>query len=284
MWAKIISRYVLVPVAVVFALNACQTGGPPRTSLKLADEGTFAFPGVDNYWKGNTSNLSGTLLFPNSVASNVKLPLMVILHGSSGQDFRDSTWSDFLNENGIATFQLDYFSGRGLSSASRGGPETPADVYSALRVLKTHPRIDASKISIMGFSRGGMLTLRAVGYDTEETGGVVPAAFIAIYPGCGFLQMSKDMPDQPILILNGEEDTRSSANQCRFVEKQAEELGKNNIKIVIYPGVAHGFDGNKMGTVHDGTQTIFLTPSGTVTEAARKEVIQLLKKAYARGA
>ena len=59
---------------------------------------------------------------------------------------------------------LDSFSGRGLTSTSTnqallGRFNMILDAYRALDVIANHPRIDPTRIAVMGFSRGGQSAL-----------------------------------------------------------------------------------------------------------------------------
>src|SRR5207245_8332578 len=71
-----------------------------------------------------------------------------------------------LNELGISTFALDSFTGRGLTEVNSnqallGRLNFIVDLYRALEVLASHPRVDPRRIVLMGFSRGGQATLYA---------------------------------------------------------------------------------------------------------------------------
>src|SRR5947209_4417628 len=46
------------------------------------------------------------------------------------------------------------------SLMSWAGTQRIPDAYGALRILATHPRIDAGRVALMGFSHGGILTGR----------------------------------------------------------------------------------------------------------------------------
>jgi dienelactone hydrolase len=281
MMERHVGRVVLVLVAFFgLALGGCQTMGPPKTTLTVTDEGSFSFPGIDNYWKGNTSNLSGTLDFPPA-SKDARLPLVVLLHGSAGPGYRSRSWASFFREQGYATFRLDYYTLRGLSQGGRGGPKTPYDVYSALRVLATHPKIDTSKVAIMGFSRGASITARSMSYSVDETGGVHPAAFISLYGGCEGTFISGSSPDVPVLYLVGEEDDLVPSRACVSLMKTGESFGKD-IKTVVYPDAYHGFDDSISRTVMFGGQTVRMFADGEVTAKARVEVLSTLKRAFAK--
>jgi dienelactone hydrolase len=87
-----------------------------------------------------------------------------LLHGSGGINGGNEPWAKESNEMGIASLLLDSFSGRGLVSRSTdqallGRLNMILDAYRAFDVLATHPRIDAARIAVIGFSRGGQSAL-----------------------------------------------------------------------------------------------------------------------------
>jgi poly(3-hydroxybutyrate) depolymerase len=109
--------------------------------------------------------LAGTLRFPK--LGPEKLPAVVLLHGSGGLGGSGGMideWSRELNEIGIATFAVDSFSGRGIietvtDQTRLGRLNMVIDAYRALDLLSKHSQIDASRIGVMGFSRGGQSSL-----------------------------------------------------------------------------------------------------------------------------
>ena len=135
-------------------------------------------------------NIVGHLFLPPGTD---KVPAVVLVHGSGGVynallDF----WPKQFNAAGIAVFTLDMFGPRGVQSTAEDQSQVPfaadtADAFAALKLLATHPRIDAKYIAIMGFSRGGIAALRA---DVERIiasqklpDGLRYTAVIPTYPG-----------------------------------------------------------------------------------------------------
>ena len=121
----------------------------------------------EDFLRGNTTvgrpvSVSGNLSGPDGVD---KLPVVVLLHGTDGPGSGAVWgWERFLNGIGIATLSLDSYSGRGLTQASTDqslfGQFTQIyDAYRAADALAGHPRIDATRVALMGFSRGGNAAL-----------------------------------------------------------------------------------------------------------------------------
>ena len=162
---RVVNRIMRVAILTV-ALSGCTM--TPKTTLTADDSGTFSFP-ANSYWKGKNVNPVGTLKFPENVED--KVPLVILVHGTGGVGYRESTWLSFLRDHGIATFVLDYFAPRNVKPRDRDIPQPPQDVWGALKILATHPRIDNDRVAIMGFSNGATITLISSGYlSTSDTG------------------------------------------------------------------------------------------------------------------
>lgn len=192
-------------------------------------------------------SLAGRLTFPEAATSPV--PAVVILHGSSGVNPGEKVWAQRLNAMGYASFVVDSFTGRGVANTEADQTQLSmsagiADAYFALRLLAADPRIDREKISVMGFSRGGIAALysaldpfrRAVIDDDLHF-----AAHIAFYPGCGIHYTSTHLDGAPILMLLGGKDNYTPAAPC---VEYADALRKQGAQVTlkVYPDAYHGFD------------------------------------------
>jgi fermentation-respiration switch protein FrsA (DUF1100 family) len=121
-----------------------------------------------------------------------RLPVVILIHGSGGMGANIDFWTRELNAMGLSTFALDGFTGRGLTNvnpeqASLGRLNMILDAYRMLDVLSKHPRVDASRIVLMGFSRGGQATLFASLKRFQQMwnrSGIDFAAYIPFYPDC----------------------------------------------------------------------------------------------------
>src|SRR5262245_28541244 len=67
-------------------------------------------------WRAPPSTIAGELRLPQGASG--RLPAVILLHGSGGPGAREEFWSKTFNEMGIASFRVDSFSGRGLTSVS----------------------------------------------------------------------------------------------------------------------------------------------------------------------
>ena len=192
--------------------------------------------------------VGGTLVLPAGTAA--RMPAMVIAHGSGGiLPGREDAWAARLNKLGIATFVVDSFAPRGLSSTARDQSRLStmanlADALSALKLLATHPRIDATRIGVMGFSRGGQVAL----YSSLEPlrRGVIQgdlrfAAHVALYPSCSIPYRAKDVSRAPFLMLLGGADDYTPAAACIDYADWFRAKG-SPVQVVTYQGANHDFD------------------------------------------
>ena len=175
------------------------------------------------------------------------------MHGSGGAGAREEFWSKTFNEMGIASFVVDSFSGRGLTSVSAnqallGRFNMILDAYRAHATLSAHPRIDRSRIVLMGFSRGGQTTLYASlkrfhqAWDPE----VAFAAYIPLYASCNpTLIGDTDVSGVPIRMFHGAADDYVPVAPCRAYVERLRAAG-NDARLTEFADAHHGYD-NPLG-------------------------------------
>lgn len=110
------------------------------------------------------ATLEGDLVLP---ARTAPAPLVIFVHGSGQRMRHDYDYvSRRLNEAGYATFQYDKRGvGRSGGSFMEVGtwnslnriPLLAGDAASAVKVLRTHKRIDSKRITVMGGSQAGWI-------------------------------------------------------------------------------------------------------------------------------
>ena len=159
------------------------SSGEPRTTLADGAVGTIEFrtytPASQTpflaraYLRGTPSVVSGTLSLPKAggpLERDGKSPAVILAHGTGGiSDEREGAWAKRLNSWGLAAFVVDSYTGRGLKppvyADSPGHTHFVAhllDAYLALQLVATHPKVDASRVAVMGFSRGGEVAVNAI--------------------------------------------------------------------------------------------------------------------------
>ena len=214
----------------------------PIQTLTISDE---QFLKGDAY--GRPTTIAGTLRIAKGAG---RLPLMVLVHGSGGLNPNLDVWSRQFEEMGISTFAMDSFSGRGIVStvvnqSQLGRLNMIVDLYRSLNVLASHPRVDPSRIAVMGFSRGAQATLYSSLrrfqklWDAE---GIEPAAYIALYPPCITTYIDDtNVSDHPIRMFHGVSDHYVEIGPCRSYLGRLRTTAKD-VKMVEYPDTWHAFD------------------------------------------
>ena len=190
----------------------------------------------------------GHLTLPKGAGE--KVPAIVLMHGSAGIERSMSQWVDAFNEMGVATFVVSVFEPRGVSRTVENQALVPysadlMDAFQALQLLAKHPRIDSSRIGVMGFSRGGSVAFqsaieplrRAVVKDDLRF-----ALHIPMYAGCNQIYWSPQVTKAPMLNLVGAEDDYTTPEPCERLAKRYADAGAP-IRTIKYAGANHSWDG-----------------------------------------
>ena len=256
---------VAVTFFIALASVAVQVAhAAPLDSLAGGQNGRIEFNSITptsvwTYVRRNTTDTKpvvvyGDLLLPKNTTG--KVPALVLSHGSSGvSPYAYEVWARQMNAAGVAIFIVDSFKPRGISeSAQDQSVLSPAaniaDAMNALKLLATHPQIDASRIYNIGFSRGGgtaFYTAWPMYQRPVDTNGAKFAGHIPVYPSACNIRYRADAGTKataPIFMAGADralEDWQDSAVCERF----AKELAASGQPITYkeYPGTYHGWDG-----------------------------------------
>lgn len=194
----------------------------------------------------------GTLFLPETPAYD-PVPAMVVLHGSGGiSPGREMEYGAFLADHGIAAFVLDYYLPRGVTQEtdymirvlSVTEFDAVTDAYAALELLGTHPRIDAGRIGVVGYSYGGMAARFAM--DERVRRALAPdhpgfAAFVDYYGPCFQNLGTRSTNGAPLLTLRGTEDASNDLEACAAREAELRALGVE-VEAHVYEGAGHAWE------------------------------------------
>lgn len=227
-------------------------GSPPAAT----DAGVLAFqsagtlqrsPDRRNIHQGAPIALAGELQFPPGAGP---FPALVLAHGCNGNRNIEPAWGALLRSWGYATFVIDSFRPRGINEVCTNAQsllplQRVPDAYGALRFLAAHPRLDAKRISLIGFSHGGALAMLASTAWAKETYAAAGApafrAFFPFYPNCNAVFPERNRVSAPVRIHTGEADDWTPAKPCAELAQMLQASGQD-VAIQVYPGAHHAFD------------------------------------------
>lgn len=198
--------------------------------------------------EGKPTTVAGVLRIPRPGTD--RLPAVILVHGAGGIGGNVDYWQQQLNDIGVATFMLDDFAGRGIDNTLVDQTKLDhlsaiIDVYRALALLAAHPRIDPSRIAVMGFSRGAQVAIYASltrfqkMYGPE---GLSFAAYLAFYTPCNTRYIGDEaVSDKPIRLFHGTADDYNPVAPCRTYVERLRKAGKD-VQLTEYPDAHHVFD------------------------------------------
>ncbi len=180
-------------------------------------------------------------------------PAIVIVHGSAGVDSRAETYTHALNRASFATLEIDLWAARGVNSPlerPKHVVETLPDAFAALAFLSARRGIDPTRIAIMGFSWGGIVSMlsateRAVKTFAKE--GQSFAAHAPFYPSCWVYNRLPgfdfaELTGAPVFIQTGADDLYDDPDTCERLVASLPERAKAHVRFVTYPGATHAWD------------------------------------------
>ena len=235
---------------------------PAQTELRPGQDGEIYFPMKSPYdfsrvlsgYDGLPETTGkGTLVMPKGASAKAPVPAIVILHGSGGiAKGREFEYAELFAKNGIASFVLDYYSPRGVTAETPYVMKTMittevdimSDAYSALKVLGTHPAIDANRIGVTGYSYGGMATRYVLDDRLKNimAPNVAPFALhMDIYGPCHQTLGHTGTTGAPYLAIHGDADNSVDPELCQVVYKDLEK-GGSSVESHVISGAGHAWE------------------------------------------
>lgn len=296
------SRFLVgLPAVILLGISTTSAQAPPNVVQRVELHPIRSVTLSDSqFLKGDQAGgtpvtVAGQLRIPRGEG---RLPVVFIIHGSSGVGANIDVWSDQFAEMGVATFVLDGFTGRGLTSVSAnqallGRLNLIVDTYRGLEILAKHPRVDTSRIVLMGFSRGGQATLYSSlkRFDRMwNKSGIQFVAHVPFYPDCSTTYVDDTDVDRPIRIFHGAADDYTPVSTCRAFVERLRKAGRD-VQLTEYPDAPHTFDnplGNQPPAVNANSQsvrgcTIREEPVGQLINAATKQPFAYTDPCVERG-
>jgi len=158
--------------------------------------------------------LAGTFTYPNG---DGPFPTIILISGSGGQNRDEELFNhkpfwviaDYFAENGIATLRYD---DRGIDNSEGNfaistSEDFAEDAKAGIEFLKTHPKVNASKLGIVGHSEGGMIAPMVAAEDSS-------IGFIILLAGPG-------IPIDELMILQNNEVSKAAGVAESIIKENA---------------------------------------------------------------
>lgn len=193
--------------------------------------------------------LSGQLFLPKDAST--PMPAVILQHGSGGIKPLKSWYQQAtaaITANHIAVLIADSHTARGLGSTANdqtilSSATRLLDTVQALKKLAKDPRIDHTRIAIIGDSYGGFITMRLAEIPVMQAmapNGERFAAHAMLYPACNATPRQIKLTNAPMLFLLGQKDDYTRAEDCLNYIKRIQKEGYKN-QYHIFPQAYHGW-------------------------------------------
>ena len=225
-------------------------------SLSLSGQEIITFTSADPFgFQDIITNLEN--LEENEVSGILKLPegegpfpLVLGVAGSLDWGKHHLEYMEMYRKMGIATFELQSFSSRGIKSTVGSQIKVTTammvlDAYRAFEQLALHPNIDKDRVAITGWSLGGGVALFSGWLPLIEkiAGELKVASHLSIYPPCIIEPELLRFTNAPMHIMIGALDNWVPAAACEELVPKIKNSGAN-IGLTVYPESHHSFDRN----------------------------------------
>jgi len=201
-------------------------------------------------------------------ADGSKFPVIIFNRGGNREygKINEGTlkYLSYLSSKGYVILASQYRGNDGGQGREEFGGKDVNDVLNIIKLAKSLPFVEPTKIVMLGFSRGGMMTYLAIKYGAEikaaaVVGGVTDLGqnyneredmrnVIRELVGMDKAEWEKrsayywpEKIDVPILILHGEDDCRVKVSQAKKLTEKLREADKVH-ELVVFPKGDHGLD------------------------------------------
>lgn len=194
--------------------------------------------------------ITAVLYRPKSGSS---LPAAVIINSSGGVTAHtEHYYARAFANRGMAALVVDSFIPRGVRRTGDDQSRvfqfwSNADAVAGYRLLAAQNFVDASRIVVIGMSRGGASAIANALEQFRE--GILAsrdirfAAHVAIAPGsCNIQAKDARTTGAPIFFMLAELDDGTPSVDCVHYAERMKQAGNKNIRVAMYPGVYHAYE------------------------------------------
>ena len=179
-----------------------------------------------------------------------------------------------LRRGGFGVVLVDYLTADGVANTCSGeiSHERVGEyVAASLEFARSLPRVDASRLFVVGWSHGGagvIAWLEALGSRTPPLGGAV-----VVYPACS--SRGPWATKIPVLLLLGEIDDITPPERCDAIVARLPDTARAEVR--HFEGARHGFDFTEgpAALPIGGGMTVGRNP--TAGEEAWEEILEFLR-------
>ena len=230
---------VVASISVIGGLNAAALARQGEIKIDTKDRVEFHSGTTSTDRSGKPTIIINAQVF--KPAGDGPFPALVLLHDCYGLHVTHKKWAERLVEWGYVALLVDSLGPRGIDDCLLGlsAWDVGNDAYGALNYLESLDFVDANRVGLIGWSRGGSGTLSAVSSDLQEFFNIKRKFKVAIayYPVCPSWDFYT-----PVLVFFGDNDVlQSYFLSCKELVKKKTPGGKS-FEMKIYPGASHAFD------------------------------------------
>ena len=203
----------------------------------------------------DTATIAMTLRFPDQARD--RYPAVVIVHTIAGYQEPNEGWhADEFRKAGFATLTYRALPRGGMLEGRRferrPWASAVAEAYAALRLLANDPRIDASRIAIVGFSFGGevahLARFRAAARRAGAGRDAVCRSCRLLSCGCLWRRREQELHGRADPDAAGREGRQPARRKGGGVSSLRQERGfPLPIEVSIYPGAYHAWTVPSLG-------------------------------------